>query len=479
MTTFEMPHLWLAGPEIWLLAMACVVLVVDLFVNDPDRKAAYLLSQLTLAGAVYAAIHGQWGVQEIGFSGTYIADSMAVVMKVAMAVLTFLAFAYSRDYLRDRNLMKSEFYVLGLFALLGMFVMASAHSMLTMYLGLELLSLCLYAMVAIDRDSKIGSEAAMKYFVLGALASGMLLYGMSMVYGATGSLDLGQIAQAAGQSGDPLLLVFGLTFILVGVAFKFGAVPFHMWIPDVYEGAPTPVTLFIGSGPKVAAVALFMRLIAEGLGPLMGHWQAMVSVLAVLSLGVGNIFALVQTNIKRMLAYSTISHVGFILLGLIAGTTDGYSAALFYAVTYGLMAAGAFGVVILLGRKGFEADRIEDLRGLNDRSPLFAFVMLVLMFSMTGVPGTVGFYAKWLVLQSVVDVNMVWLAIVAVVFAAIGAFYYLRVLKVVYFDRAEAETPALVASGGFRTVLALNGLAVLGLGIFPGYLIAVCVAAVG
>lgn len=316
----------------------------------------------------------------------------------------------------------------------------------------------------------------MKYFVLAALSSGMLLYGMSMVYGAAQSLDLAQIAATAASGEGGLLLAFGLTFIIVGVAFKFGAVPFHMWIPDVYQGALTPVTVYVGTAPKVAAVALFVRLLVDGLGALHDQWQIMATIIAVGSLAVGNLFALVQTNIKRMLGYSTIAHVGFLFLGFIAGTEEGYSAALFYAITYGLMAAGAFGVVILLSRRGFEADLIEDMKGLNDRHSGFAVVMLILMFSLTGVPGTVGFYAKWLVLKAVIDVNMVWLAVIAVIFAVIGAFYYLRVVRMVYFDRRD-DRESLEASVGLRVVLAGNGLAVLALGIFPGSLIAVCKAA--
>jgi len=478
---FQMPDFSLAVPELWVATMACVILVVDLFVRGRESAPAFYLSQLTLLVGIWLTIDAQWGHDAVTFSGTYVADNLAVVLKVAILGLTSLAFAYSRDYLRQRDLLKGEFYVLGLFGVLGMMVMASAHSMLTVYLGLELLSLCLYALVAFDRDSRAGSEAAMKYFVLGALSSGMLLYGLSMIYGVTGTLDLGSIADVANGSGSgSLMLTFGLTFAVVGVAFKFGAVPFHMWIPDVYQGAPTPVTLYISTAPKVAAVAMFIRLIAEGLGGLQGHWQVMMIILAVGSLAVGNIFALVQTNMKRMLAYSTISHIGFLLLGLIAGTPEGYSAALFYAVAYALMAAGGFGMIILLSRRGFEAEEIADMRGLNDRHSGFAFVMLILMFSMTGVPGTIGFYAKWLVLKSLIDIDMVWLPVVAVVFAVIGAFYYLRVLRMVYFDRADqGEVAALEAPAGLRIVLAGNGIAVLLLGIFPNSLIAACAAAFG
>ena len=469
--TFEMPDFSLALPEIWVLSMACLVLVVDLFARGRESAPAFYLVQFTLLVAVWLSIGTQWGLQATTFSGTYVADKFACLLKVAICLLTFLVFAYTRDYLRKRDLLRGDFFLLGLLGVLGMMIMASAHSLLTVYLGLELLELCLFAMVAYDRENRVSSEAAMKYFVLAALSSGMLLYGMSMVYGAAQSLDLAQIAATAASGEGGLLLAFGLTFIIVGVAFKFG-----MWIPDVYQGAMTPVTVYVGTAPKVAAVALFVRLLVDGLGALHDQWQIMATIIAVSSLAVGNLFALVQTNIKRMLGYSTIAHVGFLFLGFIAGTEEGYSAALFYAITYGLMAAGAFGVVILLSRRGFEADLIEDMKGLNDRHSGFAVVMLILMFSLTGVPGTVGFYAKWLVLKAVIDVNMVWLAVIAVIFAVIGAFYYLRVVRMVYFDRRDDREP-LEASTGLRVVLAGNGLAVLALGIFPGSLIAVCKAA--
>lgn len=471
--TFEMPDFSLALPEIWVLSMVCLVLVVDLFARGRESAPAFYLVQFTLLTTIWLSIETQWGPTATTFSGTYVTDKFACLLKVAICVLTFLVFAYSRDYLRKRDLLHGEFFLLGLLGVLGMMIMASAHSLLTVYLGLELLELCLFAMIAYDRENRMSTEAALKYFVLAALSSGMLLYGMSMVYGAAQSLDLAQIAAAATSGEGGLLLAFGLTFILVGVAFKFGAVPFHMWLPDVYQGASTPVTVYIATAPKVAAVALFVRLLVDGLGTLQDHWQVMAIIIAVGSLVVGNLFALVQTNIKRMLGYSTIAHVGFLFLGFIAGTDEGYSAALFYAITYGLMAAGAFGVVILLSRRGFEADLIEDMKGLNDRHSGFAVVMLILMFSLTGVPGTVGFYAKWLVLKAVIDVNMVWLAVVAVISAVIGAFYYLRVVRMVYFDRRDDGEP-LEASAGLRIILAGNGLAVLALGIFPGSLIAVC-----
>lgn len=476
---FEMPQFALAAPEIWLGVMVCVVLVADLFDRSGEARFAFWLTQLSLLVGIGVAFQTHWGdVGQTTFNGMVVSDSLAAVLKAASAGLAALTLAYSRDYLRDRGLLKGEFYLLALIATLGMFVMASASSLLVLYIGLELLSLSLYAMVAMDRDNRVGSEAAMKYFILGALASGMLLYGMSMIYGATGSLLIEEITLAAASGQNGLLLAFGMTFALVGVAFKFGAAPFHMWVPDVYQGAPTAVTAFLGAAPKVAALALFLRLLAEGLGDLQAQWQVMAIILAVGSLAAGNLFALVQTNFKRMLAYSTVSHIGFLFLGLVAGSDEGYAAALFYAISYGIMAAGAFGMIILLSHKGFEAEQITDLNGLNDRHSGYALVMLLLMFSMTGIPGTVGFYAKWLVLQSLVEAGLVWLAVLAVLFAVIGAFYYLRVLKAVYFERLESPQP-LHVSRGPRIVVAANGALILLLGLFPDSLIALCRAAFG
>jgi NADH-quinone oxidoreductase subunit N len=462
--------------ELFVLCLACVVLILDVWIRDEQRVASYVLAQFTLlAGAAIS-----WGMlgeePALVLNGTFISDPMAALLKTSILLVSAGVFVYSRSYLVARGIFRGEFYVLGLFAVLGMLVLVSAHSLLTLYLGLELLSLSLYALVAFNRDSPQAAEAAMKYFVLGALASGMLLYGISMLYGATGSLDIGVVAAGIAAPGDKgIILVFALCFIVTGLAFKFGAVPFHMWIPDVYHGAPTPVTLFIGSAPKIAAFAMAMRLLTEALGGLAASWQDMLIILAVLSLAIGNVLAIAQANIKRMLAYSTISHVGFLLLGLLAGTSAGYSAAMFYAITYALMAIGGFGMIILLSRAGFEADRLDDFKGLNERSPWFALMMLVLMFSMAGVPPTVGFYAKLSVLQAVIQVDMVWLAIVAVVFSIIGAFYYLRVIKLMYFD-PPAGTEPLRAGTDLQIVLSLNGLAVLYLGIFPGGLLAVCSA---
>ena len=468
----------LALPEIWVLGMACLILVLDLFIRDDSRILTYLMVQATLVIAAFITVGVMPPEPVLAFGGTYISDGMASTLKVFIYLFTGMGFLYARPYLQDRGLFKGEFYVLGLFAMLGMMVMVSASHFLTVYLGLELLSLCLYAMVAYNRDSGTCSEAAMKYFVLGALASGMLLYGISMLYGATGSLEIAAVAEAiAAGEGAGIVLVFALCFIVVGLAFKLGAVPFHMWVPDVYHGAPTPVTLFIGSAPKLAAFAIVMRVLVDGLGGLLADWQGMLVILAVLSLAVGNVIAIAQTNLKRMLAYSTISHVGFLLLGILAGTAQGYSAAMFYTLTYALMAVGAFGMIILLSRAGFEADELEDFRGLNARNPWFAFMMLILMFSMAGVPPTVGFYAKLSVLQAVIRIDLVWLALVAVFFSVIGAYYYIRLVKIMYFD-APTDEAALQSNPGLRAVLSVNGLAVLGLGLFPGGLMALCNAAI-
>jgi NADH-quinone oxidoreductase subunit N len=387
---------------------------------------------------------------------------------------------YSRRYAAARGMYRGEFFTLVLFATLGMMVMISANHLLSLYLGLELLSLSLYALVALQRDSKDNTEAAMKYFVLGALASGMLLYGMSMIYGATGNLEIPKIAQViADGNANGTILVFGLVFLVAGIGFKLGAVPFHMWVPDVYQGAPTAVALLISSAPKLAAFAFVMRLLVESLGhaSLLVEWRQMLIVLAVASMAVGNITAIAQTNLKRMFAYSTISHMGFLLLGVLAGDQNGYSAAMFYVVVYALTSLGAFGMILLLAREGFEADRLEDFKGLNRRSPWYAFLMLLLMFSMAGVPPTVGFYAKLSVLQAVIDAGQIWIAVVAVVFSLVGAFYYLRVVRLMYFDEPVDTTP-IRADTGMRVLLSVNGLAALVIGIVPGWLMALCQRAI-
>lgn len=464
----------LAMPEIILLSMASLILVVDLFLSERSRGATYILSQATLVGLLlYTIINFDVARDSVAFSGTFVRDAMGDVLKCFIYISAFAIFMYSKSYLKNRDMYRGEFYVLGLFGVLGMMILISAHNFITIYLGLELLSLCMYAMVALQRDSSVASESAMKYFVLGAIASGMLLYGISMIYGATGTLDLAQVGTAVTQFKKPMVLTFGLVFLLVGIAFKLGAVPFHMWVPDVYQGSPTAVTIYIGTAPKIAAFAMAMRILVDGLAQLHGQWQDILILLAIASLAIGNIVAIAQTNIKRMLAYSTISHVGFILLGILAGSKDGYSSAMFYTLVYTLMALGAFGMLMLMSRLGFEAEQLDDFKGLNQRSPWFAFIMLILMFSMAGVPPFLGFWAKLTVLKSVVSVGLVWLAITAVVFSIIGAFYYLRVIKLMYFDTPVDSEP-LAASADMRLLMSINGLAILLLGLKPDLLLALC-----
>lgn len=476
---FETPNFLPAIPEMYLLAMACIVLLVDLFLSDRTRIVTYYMSQATLIGGLILVL-GQFGQPtQLTFSDTYILDPMANVLKLFALGATFFVFLYSKDYLRHRNMFHGEFFTLGLFGVLGMMILISAHNLLTVYMGLELLSLCMYAMVALQRDNVVASEAAMKYFVLGAMASAMLLYGMSMIYGVTGSLDLAEISSAIGSVNDGnIVLVFGLVFIIVGIAFKLGAVPFHMWVPDVYHGAPTAVTLYISTAPKLAAFAMAMRLLVDGLGGIHAQWQDILILLAILSLAAGNIIAIAQANMKRMLAYSAIAHISFILFGILAGTSNGYSSAMFYAITYVIMGMGGFGVVLLMSRNGFEADKLDDYKGLNQRSPWFAFVMLIFMFSMAGMPPFLGFWAKMAVIQALVDVELIWLATFAVVFSVIGAFYYLRIIKLMYFDKPE-ESAEIESSLDMRVALSANGLAVLVLGLSPGALMALCVTAIG
>jgi NADH-quinone oxidoreductase subunit N len=463
-----------ASAEIFVLAAICVVLLVDVFLKDSSRWVTYALSLITLAGAAAVTLNFGVDARVSAFSGTFVADPMGDVLKLFTYGTIAVALIYSREYLQRRGLFKGEYFILALVALLGVMVMISAGSLVTVYLGVELLSLSLYAMVAIDRDSEVPAESAMKYFVLGAIASGTMLYGFSMVYGLTGTLQLDELALAVRETGpEKLGLVFGLAFIVAGVAFKFGAVPFHMWIPDVYHGAPTPVTLFIGSAPKIASFVLAIRVLAEGLGSMVASWQAMLIALAVLSMAIGNVVAIAQSNLKRMLAYSTISNVGFILLGILAGTTAGYRAAMYYTMTYVIMAIGSFAMILLLSREGVEADKLEDFRGLNRKSPWFAAVMAMLMFSTAGVPPFVGFWAKLAVLGAVVDVGLSWLAAVAVVFSVIAAYYYLRIVKLMYFDE-PADEIGVQAGGTMRALMSLNGVAVLILGIFPSALIDLC-----
>jgi NADH-quinone oxidoreductase subunit N len=467
-----------AYAEIFLLCMACFILVLDLFISDRQRVLTYGLALVALLGCFAITFFYEPEAEPYTLNGMFVADPLAIVLKLFVYLVVAAMLIYSRRYVRERGMFSGEFFVLALFATLGMMVMISANHLLSLYLGLELMSLSLYALVALQRDSAASTEAAMKYFVLGALASGMLLYGMSMLYGATGSLEITAMAEII-QNGaaDNTILAFALVFIVAGIGFKLGAVPFHMWLPDVYHGAPTAVTVLVGSAPKLAAFAFLLRVLAQGLGAdeLAVQWQWMLIIMAVASLAIGNVTAIAQTNIKRMLGYSTISHVGFVLLAVLAANNSGYASALFYSLIYVIMNLGAFAMVLLLSRAGFEADRLDDFRGLNQRSPWHAFLMLLLMFSMAGVPPTVGFYAKVAVLRPVIELGgaYIWLAAIAVVFALIGAFYYLRVVKLMYFDEPLDHTP-IRASADMNWLLGLNGLALLVFGIRPGPLMTIC-----
>src|ERR1700723_3758164 len=432
-----------ACPEIFLGLAACAILMLDLLLNDAQRRWTGVLAVISLVlTAVLVAVQ-PIPLKIVALGGLFELDHMAQLLKIVTLLIVAAVFVYSTDYLQRRAILKGEYYVLGLFSTLGAMVLISAGSLITLYLGLELMSLCLYAMVAFDRESGIAAESAIKYFVLGSMASGTLLYGMSIVYGVTGNLELASIATAVQNGlGDNIGLIFGIAFLIVGVGFKFGAVPFTMWIPDVYEGSPTCVTVFIGTASKLAAFALIMRLLPEALAGAQTDWSQMLVVISVLSMAVGSIVAIAQTNIKRMLAYSTISHIGYTLLGVLAGTAQGYQAAMFYIISYVLVAAGAFGMVLLLARQGFEADKITDFSGLNARSPWFAGMMAILMFSLAGLPPFIGFWAKLGVIQAVLGVGYTWLGVVAVLFSVVSAFFYLRTVKVMYFD-APTDTSAI------------------------------------
>ena len=477
------------APEIALLIGGCLVLLADSF---HGRREGFRIDRVALAVLLLplAAILLQWHNDlAYGFSGMYVADLFSHLLKLSAVIATGVALLYARRYASDRGMQRGEFYALALFCLLGQFVMISGSNLLVLYLGLELMSLSLYALAAMRRDSVPATEAGMKYFVLGALASGFLLYGMSMVYGGTGSLTLPEISQriASGQVSQSVL-VFGVVFIVAGLAFKFGAVPFHMWLPDVYQGSPTAATLLLAAGPKLATFAMFFRILGDSLIWTAGDWHQMLIVLAVLSLGVGNVIAIAQTNLKRMLAYSTISHVGFMLLGLIgagasalagdgAAAADAFGSALFYILAYVLTTLATFGLIQFLAREGFEAEEIDDFKGLAKKSPWLAGVMLVMMFSLAGIPPLVGFYAKLAVLEAIVDAGLVWLAVYAVLMSLVGAFYYIRVVKAMYFDDAADAVP-IVVDGDARAVMAVNGLAVVALGILPGPLVTLCGAAI-
>ncbi|PKO47546.1 MAG: NADH-quinone oxidoreductase subunit NuoN [Betaproteobacteria bacterium HGW-Betaproteobacteria-22] len=467
-----------ALPEIIVLGMAMFILLADLFLKPSNRIALYALAQLTLLIAAYFTFTTHSPGVGYAFTGAFVDDAMSDVLKLMIYAGTALIFIYSRHYLQVRNMFRGEFYALVLFSMLGMMIMVSGQSMLTLYIGLELLSLSLYALVALDRENARATEAAMKYFVLGALASGMLLYGMSMIYGMTGSLNISDIHHALMNAPQPTrelysVLILGLVFIVAGLAFKLGAVPFQMWVPDVYEGSPTAITMLISSVPKLAAFAFVIRLLAQSLQTLAIDWQSMLLIMAVLSIVIGNVTAIAQTNLKRMLAYSTISHVGFVLLGLMSASMNGYISAMFYIASYVLMSLAGFGVILLLSRKGFEAEKLDDLKGLNQRSPWIAFLMLIVMFSMAGVPPTLGFYAKFTVLQAALQAGFVWVVVFAVLMAVIGAYYYLRVIKLMYFDEPEDKQP-IEAPIDMRVALSANALGLLLLGLMPQSLMTFC-----
>ena len=452
----------LAIPEIFIFSMACVILLVDRFTHKRMPQASFLLTQATLLVGFYLSLMAAPAAESVkAFNDMFVLDGMATLVKLTILALTFVVLIYSHGYITERKMYRGEYFVLILIAVVGMMVMSSASHFLTIYMGLEILSLSLYTLVAMNRNSDLATEAAMKYFVLGALASGMLLYGMSMIYGATGSLDIASIRDAIqGMQSDDVMLILGLIFIIVGIGFKLGVVPFHMWIPDVYQGAPTSVVLFIGTAPKVAAFAFIMRLLVDGFQALAVSWSDMLMIFAILSMGLGNILAIAQTNLKRMLAYSTISHMGYFMLGILSANPNGYSASLFYVIIYSFTTMAAFGLIIMMSRAGFEAEEISDYKGLNKRHPWFAFMIALVMFSMAGIPPTVGFFAKLSVIQALVDVDKYWLAVTAVLFAVIGAYYYLRVVKTLYFDKPESSEP-ITANIGMQFVLSINVFALL------------------
>jgi NADH-quinone oxidoreductase subunit N len=459
-------------PELVLVGAAFALLMLDLFLDEQRRAVTHLLSIATLV-AVAAMVATGVGGQGTVLNGMFVRDVAADVLKLFVCVISALSLVYAWPFLRERGLYKGEVPVLVLFATAGMMLMVSAGNLVMVYLGLEMLALCQYALVAIDRDSPLASEAAMKYFVLGSLASGMLLYGLSLTYGATGTLDLASINAAATGANHALLLT-GVVFVVAGIAFKFGAVPFHMWLPDVYHGAPTPITLFIGSAPKLAAFGMAYRLLESAFGPFGAEWRLLIAGLATLSLVIGNLVALMQTNLKRMLAYSTISHVGFLFLGLAGGGPQGYAAAMFYAITYAIMSAAAFGAIVVLSSRGFEADQIDDFKGLNARNPWMAGLVLCVMASLAGVPPFLGFWSKLVVLRAALQGNMMWLAIVGIVFAVVGAFYYLRVIKVMYFDAPMGQGMAARDDRPLQVVFGVNALALLALGLFWSPIMAWC-----
>ncbi len=470
----------IATPEIFFLCTICLILLTDVFLREDSRMISYLLTQVALIATALLVYTNMGGEKIVGLNDMYVRDDVGGVLKIVILLMTSAVFVYARKYLRDSQLWTHEFFLLAMLSVLGMLVMVSANNLMVVYLGLELQALSLYALVAFNRDDSLSSEAAIKYFVLGAVGSGLLLYGMSLIYGLSGKLDIANVAAYVSaqdvKANIPLLLA--LVFVVAGIGFKFGVVPFHMWVPDVYQGAPTAATMFLGSIPKLAALAMVFRVLAESLGAARPGWAQMILLLGLLSVFIGNIVAIAQFNVKRMLAYSTISHMGFVLLAAMSGGQEGYTAALFYTIAYALMSAGSFAILIALGRNGFQAETLDDLKGLNDRNPWYAFLMMVLLFSMAGIPPTVGFYAKFLALQAIIHAGYLWPAIFMVVLSVIGAFYYLRAIKMMYFDKATEESPALTTELDFTVVISVNSGLLLLLGLFPSILMGICAAAV-
>jgi NADH-quinone oxidoreductase subunit N len=466
-------------PEIIVLSMTCIILLVGVYIkNKKYQDIPLLLAELTLVIAAVVSLRQFGQAAVVTFNGFFIQDNFSVLLKVIIYACGFFTFLYSRQYLREKHISSHAFYTLGLFSLLGMMILVSAFNFLSLFLGLELTSLPIYAMVALKRDSGICSEASIKYFIIGTMATGLLLYGLSMLYGATGSLQLDEVASAIFHTltQHRLILTLGLVFVIVGIAFKLGAVPFHMWVPDVYEGAPSAVTLFLASASKVAGLGMAIRLLVDAMPNLLIQWQQQLVFIAILSIAIGNIIAIVQSNLKRMLAYSSIAHIGYMSLGLLAGTPHGYAAATFYMISYAIMTLGAFGLIVILSRLGFEMEDIDDFKGLNAKNPWLSFMMMIIMFSLAGIPPTVGFMAKVGVLEALIEIHMVWLATIAIVFAIIGSYYYLRVVKVMYFE--EPDLPGIIVCPlDMRIAMTVNSFLVLLLGIFPGVLFKVCHAA--
>jgi NADH-quinone oxidoreductase subunit N len=467
MNQFIQSDLSLILPEVFVLSMAMIVLMTDLFIKPSSRWIIFVLSQLTLLGGAYLTSQHFNHETQFAFSNMFVRDGLADLLKMVSYIGTSLIFFYSRSYMKDRNLYRGEYFSLVLFALLGMMIMISSHNMLLVYMGLELLSLCLYSLTALDRDNQKATESAIKYFVLGALASGLLLYGMSMIYGATSSLDLSVIAAALlNHPMDHAILVLGLVFMVAGLAFKLGAVPFQMWVPDVYEGSPSSIAMLISYVPKLAAFAITVRLLGDGLQSMMVDWKQMMLIMAILSIGIGNITAIAQTNIKRMYAYSTISHIGFILFGLMSGTLNGYASSLFYVISYMFMTLASFAVLIMMSRKNFDCQTLEDFKGLNKRNSWYAFLMLITMLSMAGIPPTIGFYAKFMVLHAAFDAGFAGFVVYAVLMALVGMFYYMRIVKLMYFDEPKLKNN-IEAPIDMKWILSANALALLVIGLVP------------